>query len=145
MKKKDKIFVLSGLLMMFVLGSTPCAAEEKTGNGSKSVRELLIGSWHSESIDSNIKSDLYWHFNEDGTEQLISISDNDQIYPSDVSCGKWTVDGNTIKTVTLSQKEKNRNEWKILKINEDSLKIEYYDKQPKRFEASFKRINRKQP
>ena len=57
----------------------------KTGNGSKSVRELLIGSWHSESIDSNIKSDLYWHFNEDGTEQLISISDKDKIYPSDVN------------------------------------------------------------
>lgn len=110
-------------------------------DNEKTTEELLIGSWHKSTNEDGIKLALYWHFNEDKTEQIISISSvNEEI--STTNCGTWEIEGDIIKTVNLSTKEKVYNEWKILKLDKDSLIIEFYDKQPKRFVESLKRINK---
>ena len=84
---------------------------------------------------------MYWHFNEDKTDQMISVSSINEEY-STANCGTWEIEGDIIKTINLSTKEKIYNEWKILKLDKDSLIIEFYDKQPKRFVESLKRINK---
>ena len=143
MRIKRDFIMLPSLLATLILTSVSCVAEDKSGSDSKSLEGLLIGSWHSENVSDDLRMDLYWHFNDDKTAQYISKSSIEEEEPMLSFFETWAVDGNTIKTVSTSSMGKNSNEWKILKLDENTLKIEYYDKQPKRFEETFKRINKR--
>ena len=139
--KTMRLFTLSVVAAALTFGGISCADQKDGSEGSGSYEELLIGSWHRTIGDDSLKLDQYWHFNDDKTEQLITISSiEDDIQPT--VYGTWGINGNVIKTVTLSNKEKNETEWKILKLDRDSLKIEIYDGSNNRFESSFKRINK---
>lgn len=139
--KRINLFMLLLLALSFTFGVSSCKNDKATEDNDKTSEELLIGSWYQTNNDDSLKSDIYWHFNEDKTDQMVSVSSVNEDYAA-TNCGTWEIEGDIIKTVNLSSKEKVYNEWKILKLDKDSLVIEFYDKQPKRFETSFKRINK---
>ena len=148
--KRIKLFTFAILALALTCQTSSYAENNSTRGKKKTTEELLIGSWCRKSVsdDKNVdyKLDLYWHFNDDKTEQMISIFTSGTLLGNEVTptvnCGTWKIEGDVIKTVNLSGKEKNVSEWKILKLDNDSLQIEFYDKQPKRFVESFKRINK---
>ncbi len=139
--KTMRLFALTVLAFALTIGFMSCTDHKTVSEGTNSYGELLVGSWHRTFGDESLKLDQYWHFNEDKTEQMITISSiEDDIQPT--IYGTWEVSGNIIKTKTLSNKEKNGTEWKILKLDKESLELEYYDASHTRFEYSFKRINK---
>ncbi len=140
--KRFKLLTLPVLLLTLSCFAMSCGDKSPYSENAKSKDELLVGSWCQIHEDDSLKLTLYWHFNEDNSEQMISISTIDNEITPTITCGTWEIEGDTIKTVNLSGKEKIVSEWKILKLDKDSLQIEFYDKQPKRFIESFKRINK---
>lgn len=92
------------------------------------------------SLTSESKK-VFFTFNGDKSYQITSTSaiEGDIVPPV---YGTWEKNGNIIKTVTLSNKEKNETEWRILKLNKESLELENYDVSNTKFQYSFKRINK---
>jgi len=139
--KTMRLFAFTILASALTIGFMSCSSNKNLSESTKNSNELLIGTWHQTNSDKVIKNEVFYTFNGDKSFQITSTSaiEGDIIPPV---YGTWESNGNIIKTVTLSNKEKNKTEWRILKLDKESLELEYYDASHTRFEYSFKRINK---
>lgn len=139
--KTMRLFTMTVLVSALTIGFMSCSSNKNLSESTKDSNELLIGTWHQTNSDKVIKNEVFYTFNGDKSFQIKSTSaiEGDIVPPV---YGTWKSKGNIIKTVTLSNKEKNETVWKILKLDKESLELEYYDASHTRFESSFKRINK---
>lgn len=139
--KTMRLFALTVLAFALTIGFMSCSSNKNLSESTKNSNELLIGTWHQTNSDKVIKKEVFFTFNGDKSFKITSTSaiKGDIVPPV---YGTWESNGNIIKTVTLSNKEKDETEWRILKLNKESLELENYDISNTKSQYSFKRINK---
>ena len=132
------------LVFSFILPSCACnKGKNKKCENDANKEELLMGRWKKVGLKNGsggLKTDLEWRFNKDKTDSIIDvfIAEGNAKPDTTIVYGTWEVIGDSV-VCTNSRGEKTF--WHIMKLTKDSLKLEYYDAQPKRFESEFYRIN----